>query len=161
MLHCYGIKLGPRVCTRIDDASPDLSHLEQVLHSALIHRDPLHSKDPSVYTRLSQALAPTLHAIVETNVGATRGFFRELVPREVVEVSEAGGIVKVCRGVYLIDIQTALVDAASSIMPGVPLNGGCFPPDLVADLIQAAVDSQQWVAPPKPDLLVDWEDLKW
>jgi len=144
----------------MDDVSPYLPHLERALLSALSHRDPLHSKDPSVYTRLSQALAPTLHAIVGANVSATRDCFRELVPREVVEVREAGGIVKVSRGVYLIDIQTALADVASGIVPGVPLDGGCFSPDLVADLIQAAVDSQQWVTPPEPDLLADWEDVK-
>ena len=72
-------------------------------------------------------------------------------------------IIRMSRGIYLEDVQKAVTDAASELVlsGGAPLlDGGCFTPELVAELLQVAVDSQHWVTPPESEVFNDWERVE-
>jgi hypothetical protein len=135
-----------------------IPHLEQLLLSTLCSHNPLRSKDRSIYKQLSRALAPTFYGITEPG-GPPVG---QLKAQEVLEVGEGeqpASVVKVSRGIYLLDIQTAMADAASEYVKGVPLDGDCFTSDLVIDLLQAALDNRQWAVPSEADVSGDWEEV--
>ena len=125
-MSCRRLSLGPALQSRRLFMVETLPSLEQVVLAALRTRDPLHcskAKDRAhIYEHLSRALAPTLYGITEP--GGPQPGTTQLKAQQVLELgSDEPGVVKVSRGIYLLDVQTAMADAASELMTGVPLEG--------------------------------------
>jgi len=174
LLRAAPLKLGPWVpSAEVPERHDSLEWIEQLkreLVPPFCAHDPLRCSDRSVYSRLCEAITPIFFALVApseavASIKLPEGCMR-LLPKEVVHVESSAGappIIRMSRGIYLEDVQKAVTDAASELVlsGGAPLlDGGCFTPELVAELLQVAVDSQHWVTPPESEVFNDWERVE-